>query len=455
MKYMREDTITAIATPEGTGGIGIIRISGPDSKKILDSIFDIKKINPRELTYGHIKDGEKILDEVMVTYMPSPHTYTREDVVEINCHGGRVPMSLIMELILKNGARLAEPGEFTRRAFLNGRLDLSQAEAVIDVINAKTDASLDVAIQQIEGKFSEEIGDLRNALTDILVEISVNIDYPDEDIEELTYDKLIKDLSQVKERIENLLKGSKEGKILRDGLITVIAGRPNVGKSSLMNALLREDRAIVTEIPGTTRDTIEEYVNIKGIPIRLTDTAGIRTTEDVIEKIGIERSKESIKDADLIILLIDASENITDEDRKLREEFRDENLIIIFNKMDKGSAISEEDMKRFSSPSLFLKTSLKEKEDIKKIEEEIFKASGLGDKNNREGNLVTNVRHIAMLNSADQSITDGIKAAKEKAPLEVIEIDIASAYENLGFITGDSVQEDVIDQIFSRFCLGK
>lgn len=487
---MREETIAAIATPAGEGGIGIIRISGPEAKDILSRIFvagnrgvncadaEAKSvesssaeaayfdIKPRELTYGHIIDKslDETVDEVMACFMPAPSTYTREDVVEINCHGGRIPLSKTLSLILREGARMAEPGEFTRRAFLNGRLDLSQAEAVIDVINAKTDASLDAAIAQLEGKFSLEISGIRNALTDVLVDVAVNIDYPDEDIEELTYNKLIERLSKVSSDIKNLLASSKSGKILRDGFSVVIVGKPNVGKSSLMNGLLKESRAIVTEIPGTTRDTIEEFANIRGIPVRITDTAGIRETDDLVEKIGIERSKTSLEDADLALLLIDGSEEITAEDLALKEMIPASlPAIAIFNKEDKGLSVSEDDMRNFSNPLPYMVISLKDEEGIREVEEAIFRASGYSDDaagfspelKTKSGSIVTNVRHQTMLQAAEQSIDDAINAAKNKSPLELIEIDISSAYENLGFITGDSVREDVIDQVFSRFCLGK
>ncbi|MBO4235119.1 MAG: tRNA uridine-5-carboxymethylaminomethyl(34) synthesis GTPase MnmE [Firmicutes bacterium] len=466
---MKEETIAAIATPAGEGGIGIIRISGPESKEILGKVFVAANldIKPRELTYGFIVDPEsgETIDEVMACFMPAPATYTREDVAEINCHGGRIPLSKTLSLVLREGARMAEPGEFTKRAFLNGRLDLSQAEAVIDVINSKTEASLDAAIAQLEGKFSFEISGIRSALTDILVDVAVNIDYPDEDIEELTYNKLVERLGSVSEEIKALLESSKSGKILRDGFSVVIVGRPNVGKSSLMNAILRESRAIVTEIPGTTRDTIEEFANISGIPVRLTDTAGIRETEDPVEKIGIERSRSSLDDADLALLLIDGSEGISKEDIDLKSILPDGlPAIVVFNKEDKGLSLTEGDMRDFSKPLPYMVISLKDESGIKAVEDAIFNASGYSEaaddtksslKASKSGSIVTNVRHQAMLQAADKSIEDAIKAARNRSPLELIEIDISSAYENLGFITGDSVREDVIDQVFSRFCLGK
>lgn len=487
-----DDTIAAIATPAGEGGIGIIRLSGPDARSILGGIFVRGKnveatINPRELTYGYIKDhdDDQIIDEVLVAYMPKPHTYTREDVVEINCHGGTTPLSKTLQLVLKSGARMAEPGEFTKRAFLNGRLDLSQAEAVLDIINAKTESSLSVAISQLQGKFSAEVSRLRNKLTDILVDIDVNIDYPDEDIEEITYDKLQSGLSDVLGDIEILLRSAASGKILRDGLNIAIVGKPNAGKSSLLNLLLRESRAIVTDIPGTTRDTIEEFANIKGIPVKLTDTAGIREATDEIEKIGIERSKKSLEESDLGILMIDLSEEIDDELSEIIEGLNPERTILIFNKSDKDRAISEEEIKRIqenggrpfaNTLTISLAEGANREAYIRDVEDAIFNLSGyspsdggysdLSDYSPSDGGysdpsgksrsaVVTNLRHKAMLERSAKEIEDALSSVKAGAPLELIEIDVRNAYEELGFITGDSVQDDIIDQIFSRFCLGK
>ena len=481
-----EDTIVAIASPAGEGGIGIIRISGEKSKDILRNIFmpfnkscHIDNIeNHRKLIYGNIIDpeDETIIDEVLSVYMPAPGTYTKEDVVEIDCHGGSVSLAKVLNLIIKKGARLAEPGEFTKRAFLNGRIDLSQAEAVLDVINAKTEDSLSVAVEQLQGKFSEEIKAIRKDITDILVDIDVNIDYPDEDIEELTYNNLINRLEKTRVDIEELLSSAKTGKILREGLKIAIVGKPNAGKSSLLNILLKESRAIVTDIPGTTRDTIEEFANIRGVPVKLTDTAGIRETTDQIERIGIERSKQSQEESDLTILMIDlsdAKETLTfDEEAKaLIESAVPEKTILLFNKRDKlpGGHIKkiEEEIERLSCnngrhfPERLVCSLTEGREDIKNIEDAIFRMSGYAPvekretKTGRASSIVTNVRHRAMLESALKSIEDGINSLSMKAPLELIEIDIRSAYEHLGFITGDSVQDDIIDEIFSRFCLGK
>ena len=468
-----DDTIAAIATPSGEGGIGIIRISGPKAKSLLSEIFSVKEMEPRRMTYGYIVDPEngETIDEVMAVYMPAPATYTREDVAEINCHGGSIPLSRTLSLILRMGIRMAEPGEFTKRAFLNGRIDLSQAEAVLDVINAKTDASLEAAIDQLQGKFSKEVSDIRNHLVDILVNVGVNIDYPDEDIEEITYEGLTNGLGVIEEEIDNLLRSATSGKILREGLNVAIIGKPNAGKSSLLNQLLREARAIVTDIPGTTRDTIEEFANIRGIPVKITDTAGIRETDDEIEKIGIERSKKSQDDADLVILMVDLSEEIDDEIRTLVKNVQPERTILVFNKIDKEARASEEEVEDLialpsSDFAEVLRISLMDPDAIKDVEDAIFKNSGYGtkeiiDKNSTLGNqgrsssIVTNTRHKNMLENAIKSIRDAESSVEQRAPLELIEIDVREAYETLGFITGDSVQGDIIDEIFSRFCLGK
>lgn len=455
-----EDTIAAIATPVGEGGIGIIRISGENSKNILDKLFVIpsdKEIKNRFLTYGHIVDPEskEVIDEVLAVYMKGPKTYTTEDVVEINCHGGVISLKKVLNLVLSHGSRIAEPGEFTRRAFLNGRLDLSQAEAVIDVIHAKTDKSFDIAMNQLQGKFSEIISEIRSKLTDILVDITVNIDYPDEDIEEMTYDKLISGLELVLEKVDRMIEGSKTGKILREGLNVAIIGKPNVGKSSLMNALLRESRAIVTEIPGTTRDTIEEFLSIKGVPIKLTDTAGIRETDDIIEKIGIEKSKKSFEDADLVIFIIDISRKLEDDDIQILRELDRSKALILFNKIDKEQVISDAEIEEISKGCPYIKTVLNDSSYSAVIEDTIYNLVFDGKVKAEDSMVVSNARHEEALRNTKNSLADALDAAKCMQPLEFVEIDVSSAYQSLGLITGDSVREDVIEEVFSRFCLGK
>ena len=467
---MTEDTIAAIGTPAGTGGIGIVRISGEEAKVILGKIFGPAPMErPRELCYGHIADpttGE-VVDEVLAVYMPGSKTYTAEDVVEINCHGGPLPLTRTLELILSQGARLAEPGEFTKRAFLNGRIDLSRAEAVIDVIDAKTGAALDAALDQLRGRFAEEIESIRKDLVDLLVEIDVNIDYPDEDIEELLYEKICRSLGSIKCRVDKLIETAEAGRILRDGLGVAIVGKPNVGKSSLMNELLRESRAIVTDIPGTTRDTIEEYANIKGLPVRLIDTAGIRDTGDVIEQIGIERSKKSLEDADLVVFMVDGSQALDEDDGRILAGLPAERTLVIINKEDKGLRLTEEERKTLAAASMeVMEASMKDQRAKEKIEEAIYRfgsgAAGGDAAGARSTNaagarsiIVTNLRHKMMLQSASRALADALTAAEGGGAPELLEIDCRTAYESLGFITGDSVQDDVIDQIFSRFCLGK
>lgn len=455
-----EDTIAAIATAPGEGGIGIIRISGDDSKNILDRIFvpiNSSVLENRKMTYGNIVDpsSKSIIDEVLCVYMKSPKTYTMEDVVEINCHGGMVPLRKTLELVLSNGARMAEPGEFTKRAFLNGRLDLSQAEAVIDVIKAKTDRTYDVALNQLEGVFSRHIKEIRKKLVDILVNLTVNIDYPDEDIEQITYEKLGSDLNDILSDIENLLSSADTGKIIRDGLGIAIIGKPNVGKSSLMNSLLKETRAIVTEIPGTTRDTIEEHISIKGIPVRLTDTAGIRETDDIIEKIGIEKSKESFNQADLVIFILDSSREMEQEDIDIMNLIDPEKTLILLNKIDLVQKIRKEDILAKIGNISIIETSMHNQMGISEIEEKIVNLVYCGKVSQSNNLIVTNVRHKNILERSRNSIKDAINMVNMQEALEFIEIDVNSTYEALGEIIGETVQDDIINEVFARFCLGK
>ena len=455
-----DDTIAAIATPPGEGGIGIIRISGEKSKKILEKIFKSAsgcEIVSRKMTYGHIvePESENIIDEVLAVYMKGPKTYTAEDTVEINCHGGIIPLRKTLEVVLSCGARMAEPGEFTKRAFLNGRLDLSQAEAVIDVINARTDKSFDVAMQQLEGKFSERIKRIRKKFVDVLVNITVNIDYPDEDIEEITYDRLLEDLSEIEEDILNLLKSAETGRIMQEGLAVSIIGKPNVGKSSLMNTLLGESRAIVTEIAGTTRDIIEEHLSIRGIPVKLTDTAGIRKTSDVIEKIGIEKSKESFNQADLVIFILDLSRTLDSEDKDIIEILNPEKSIVVFNKTDLSRELDEKTVRNLLPGAVIIEASMETGEGINEIEDQIEAMVYGGKVSRKESVMVTNVRHKDILLKAAASLRDAKEMAQLKEALELIEIDVNAAYQSLGEIIGETVQNDIIDEVFARFCLGK
>jgi tRNA modification GTPase len=451
------DTIAAIATPVGVGGVGMIRVSGEITKEILQKVFrpvGARELSDRRMTYGHIVDKAEIVDEVLCVFMKAPATYTCEDVGEIYCHGGQIPLRRTLSLILRQGARLAEPGEFTKRAFLNGRIDLAQAEAVMDLVSARADKAYDVAVDQLEGVLSGKIRSIRASLVDILVDITVNIDYPDEDIEEITYEKLAAGLSGVGDELNRLLAGADSGRILREGLRIAIVGKPNVGKSSLMNALLRESRAIVTDIPGTTRDTIEEQLSISGIPVVLTDTAGIRETDDQIESIGIERSKKSFNEADLVIHVLDGSIPLSEEDMDIMEHLEPSRSLVVINKTDLEQVITKEKVHKILPDINVLPISAREMEGLEGLEG--FVRSKVEHGNTRNDNpLVTNVRHQDLLEKAAQSITDAQSVTSMQEPLEIIEIDVNSAYGYLGEILGEETAGDVLDEVFSRFCLGK
>ncbi|MBF8984427.1 tRNA uridine-5-carboxymethylaminomethyl(34) synthesis GTPase MnmE [Lutibacter sp. B2] len=460
---MGEYTIAAIATAPGEAGIGIVRMSGEDSLEILDKIFkptkknSIKEYPSRRLTHGKIIDPktEKVIDEVLVTYMKGPYTYTAEDVVEINCHGGIVSVKNILEIVLRQGALMAEKGEFTKRAFLNGRIDLSQAEAVMDVISAKTDKSFDVALGQLEGSLSTEVRKIRNDILEMMAHITVNIDFPDEDIEEITYKELEDFTNRILKQISSLLETAHTGKILKEGLNTVIIGKPNVGKSSLMNALLKESRAIVTDIPGTTRDIIEELISIKGIPLKIIDTAGIRDTEDIVEKIGVEKSKEFFNKADLIIFILNAAEGITKEDQEIIEKLHDKQTIILMNKTDLSMSITKAEVQALIPNKTILPISVVEGKGLDQLENTIVDMVYGGKVKQSEASFVTNVRHKRALENAKASIEDGLAAIQTGLALDFIEVDVKNCWEALGEITGESIGEDMLDAIFANFCLGK
>lgn len=462
-----EDTIAAIATAYGEGGIGIIRISGEKARDILNQIFEACSPNEktdfmhrsgyRKLIYGHIIDHNKkeVVDEVLAVYMRAPKTYTTEDVVEINCHGGMIALTKTLELVLKNGARMAEPGEFTKRAFLNGRIDLSQAEAVIDIVKAKTKKGFEVSVAQLEGSLSITVRTIREELLKLLARVLVDLDYPDADIEELTYCDLKVDLKGIKDQIDALVETSQTGMIIKDGLKTAIIGKPNVGKSSLMNALLKEARAIVTEIPGTTRDTIEEIINLKNIPIRLIDTAGIRETEDFIEKIGIERSKESFNSADLVIFILNASEELSPEDEGIIGYVKDKRTIVLLNKIDLGQKLKKQDILDKIPQAIIINTVITTNQGIEELENVIFDLVYAGKIKQEDNRMITNLRHKDLLEKASLSLRDALALVENKEALDFIEVDIKGCWELLGEIIGEMVNEDIIDQVFSRFCLGK
>lgn len=456
-----EDTIAAVATAYGEGGIGIIRISGEEALPILQEIFefhgDTDTFTSRRMTYGKIIDKEKnqIIDEVLAVYMKGPKTYTAEDVVEINCHGSMVSLRKTLALVLRKGARLAEPGEFTKRAFLNGRLDLSQAEAVIDMIRAKTDKSFDVAVSQLEGRLSLKVEEIRQKLLDLLVDITVNIDYPDEDIEEMTYEKLEESIVETQDMIEKLLATSSTGRMIREGIKIAIVGKPNVGKSSLMNGLLKEKRAIVTDIPGTTRDTIEEVLSIRNIPVYLVDTAGIRETSDKVEKMGIEKSKEAFNQADFILFLLDGSRPLEEEDLQIMEFLKERKSLVLINKRDLGEAISIEEIAAKLPASQVIEASLLKGQGITEIEDAVEDLVYGGEIVQKESMMVNNVRHIELLQQAVKSLTDALHMSERREALDFIEVDVKNAYERLGEIIGETVSDDIINEVFARFCLGK
>lgn len=461
---MREDdTIAAISTPLGEGGIGIVRVSGKDALQIADKIFiggrkkSLEELPSHSLNYGRIIDPDsgQIIDEVLLSIMRAPRTYTREDIIEINCHGGIVPTKRVLELVLEKGARLAEPGEFTKRAFLNGRIDLSQAEAVMDLIRAQTDMGLAVAVNQLEGGLSKRVNSIRNILLEVLAHIEASIDFPEEDIEEISIEEIRTRIVNALKEIDKLLDTADTGKIIKEGLKTVIIGKPNVGKSSLLNALLQEKRAIVTDIPGTTRDIIEEVINIKGIPLKIVDTAGIRETEDIVEKIGVEKSREFFAKADLVLLVLDAADELTKEDIMIMELLGEKKAIILINKTDLPQKLDEERVMKMVGDKPVLKISVKENLGIEDLKDTIAQIFFKGELKSRDNTMITNIRHRDALKKAKENLVDAIKTIDAEMPLDCISIDIREAWNRIGEITGETVKEDILNEIFRRFCIGK
>lgn len=456
------DTITSISTPMGEGAIGIVRLSGPQAIEIGDILYKGKKklseVETHTINYGHIIDPEtnETVEEVMVSVLRAPKTFTREDIIEINCHGGILTINRILELTMTYGARMAEPGEYTKRAFLNGRIDLSQAEAVMDFIRSKTDRASKVAMNQIEGRLSDLIKKQRQSILEILAQVEVNIDYPEyDDVEDATTDFLLEQSKRIKEEINQLLETGAQGKIMREGLSTVIVGRPNVGKSSMLNNLIQDNKAIVTEVAGTTRDVLEEYVNVRGVPLRLVDTAGIRDTEDIVEKIGVERSRKALSEADLILFVLNNNEPLTEDDQTLFEVIKNENVIVIINKTDLEQRLDVSELREMIGDMPLIQTSMLKQEGIDELEIQIKDLFFGGEVQNQDMTYVSNSRHISLLKQARQSIQDAIDAAESGIPMDMVQIDLTRTWEILGEIIGESASDELIDQLFSQFCLGK
>ncbi|HAR4295723.1 tRNA uridine-5-carboxymethylaminomethyl(34) synthesis GTPase MnmE [Staphylococcus aureus] len=456
------DTITSISTPMGEGAIGIVRLSGPQAVEIADKLYKgkhlLNDVPSHTINYGHIIDPEskEVVEEVMVSVLRSPKTFTREDIIEINCHGGILTINRVLELTMTYGARMAEPGEFTKRAFLNGRIDLSQAEAVMDFIRSKTDRASKVAMNQIEGRLSDLIKKQRQSILEILAQVEVNIDYPEyDDVEDATTEFLLEQSKEIKQEINRLLDTGAQGKIMREGLSTVIVGKPNVGKSSMLNNLIQDNKAIVTEVAGTTRDVLEEYVNVRGVPLRLVDTAGIRETEDIVEKIGVERSRKALSQADLILFVLNNNEALTQEDYTLYEVVKNEDVIVIVNKMDLEQNIDINEVKDMIGNTPLIQTSMLKQEGIDELEIQIRDLFFGGEVQNQDMTYVSNSRHISLLKQARQTIQDAIDAAESGVPMDMIQIDLTRTWEILGEIIGETASDELIDQLFSQFCLGK
>lgn len=453
---MIEDTIAAISTPLGEGGISIIRLSGQDAIAIVSKIYrgkNLSEVPSHTINYGKIVDPDenRVIDEVLVSVMRAPRTYTTEDVVEINCHGGIFVTKKILELVLSEGARLAEPGEFTKRAYLNHRIDLAQAESVMDLIRAKTEEALHVAVGALDGRVSNLIRDLREEVLAIIANIEVNIDYPEyEDAIEMSNQVLKPMLVDVIERLDHILKEANTGRIIREGITTVIVGRPNVGKSSLLNKLMREERAIVTDVAGTTRDIIEGYVNIGGITLNLIDTAGIRETEDVVEKIGVSRSKQALEKAELVLLVLNNNEPLTDDDRELLEVTKNMQRIIIVNKVDLETKLDRKEI-----PGGYIETTMLKDTSVEQLEAKIKEIFELGDLKSKDFTYVSNSRHIAKLKLAKRSLEEALGAIEMEMPVDMVEIDVKQAWIYLGEILGEEMGDSLINELFSKFCLGK
>ncbi len=446
------DTIAAISTTTGIGAISIIRLSGPESLKIASKVFtkDLTKVETHTIHYGYIKNNNNKIDEVLVSVMKSPKTFTKEDVVEINCHGGIATTNKVLEIILNNGARLAEPGEFTKRAFLNGRIDLLEAEATMDLISSKSEKARKISLNTLTGETSNLIKELRSDIVGIISNIEVNIDYPEyEDIEVLTNEKILPEIQKFKEKLEQIIKKSEDSKVIKEGIKVGIIGKPNVGKSSLLNSLLEEEKAIVTNVPGTTRDIVEGTIILDNVILNIIDTAGIRESNDIVEKIGIEKSLAIINEADLVIFILNNNEEITTEEKELLEKLKDKKKIIVINKIDLESKLDK------SVLDNYIEISAKENIGIEKIKNEIKRLFNLGELETSDLTYMSNARSISLLQKSLSNINESIKEINNNSPIDIVEFHLKDAWNNLGEIIGETYTDELLDELFSRFCLGK
>ena len=451
------DTICAISTSQGVGAIAIVRVSGEDAIKKVNSIFtgkNLEEVDSHTINYGHIIDKDKIIDEVLVSVMKGPKTYTTEDIVEINTHGGVAATNKVLELLLSKDCRLAEPGEFTKRAFLNGRIDLLEAEAVMDMIDAKTDIQRKMAINQISGKTSKLINDLRDDMIQIISNINVNIDYPEyDDVDIITNEVLIPKINYLEESIKKILKESENGKIIKEGIKTSIIGKPNVGKSSLLNALLEEDKAIVTDIAGTTRDIVEGQIVINGIVLNIIDTAGIRDTNDKIEALGVEKSIKTMNNSDLILFMLNNNEPLTDDLKTLINQLKDKNYLILINKIDLNSMFDKNDLE--VDPNKIVELSIKENRGIEELKNKIMELFNMNELETKDPTYLSNIRTINILKNCLKLVGDVKESLHNNIPIDMLELDIKKIWEELGKINGSTYEEELLDEMFKRFCLGK
>lgn len=446
------DTIAAISTTTGIGAISIIRLSGPESLEIASKVFtkDLTKVETHTIHYGYIKNNNEKIDEVLVSVMKAPKTFTKEDIVEINCHGGIATTNKVLEILLNNGARLAEPGEFTKRAFLNGRIDLLEAEATMDLISSKSDKARKISLNTLTGETSNLIKDLRSDIVGIISNIEVNIDYPEyEDIEVLTNEKILPEIQKFKEKLEQIIKKSEDSKVIKEGIKVGIIGKPNVGKSSLLNSLLEEEKAIVTNVPGTTRDIVEGTIILDNVILNIIDTAGIRESDDIVEKIGIEKSLAIINEADLVIFILNNNEKITREEKELLEKLKDKKKIIVINKIDLENKLDK------SILDNYIEISAKENIGIEKIKDEIKRLFNLGELEASDLTYMSNARSISLLGKSLNNINDAISEINNNSPIDIVEFHLKEAWNNLGEIIGETYTDELLDELFSRFCLGK